>query len=227
MNQTLVDRIPSPCGGATARECTHHLLPEVFAEAIRPHVRQMVNTARRLLGSEDLAWDAVQEALISLWQEPSWPPNLRAWLLRTVTNRSRHLLRCRARRRKHEEQAAALRPETGAGANPARLVETCELCNELKAALAQLPLEQRQVFCMHELDEMHYDAIAHTLCVPVGTIRSRLSRARERLRAILGREAPTRGAEESLTQPGTHARRAAFTGGCGKTDRPIPVGAGG
>jgi RNA polymerase sigma-70 factor, ECF subfamily len=185
MNETLIDRIRPPRGSANGRACSHRLSPEVFAENIRPHVHRMVDTARRLLGSDDLAWDAVQETLISLWQQPDWPPNLRAWLLRTVTNRSRHLFRCSARRRKHEEQAAALRPNTDA--NPARLVETCELCNELKAALAELPLGQRQVFCMHEMDEMQYDAIAHTLRVPVGTIRSRLNRARERLRTILGR----------------------------------------
>ena len=55
-----------------------------FAAATRPLLGSLVAVARRILRDEDAAWDAVQEALISLWRESEMPLNVRSWLLRTV-----------------------------------------------------------------------------------------------------------------------------------------------
>jgi RNA polymerase sigma-70 factor (ECF subfamily) len=158
---------------------------EGFSDLARPHLRSLVAVARGILGSEDLAWDAVQETLVSLWQLEEAPANLRAWLLRTTTHRSIHMLRTLSRCRKHEDRAAALRTEWCTCHDPARIAENRELCSELEEALAALPPEQRQVFLLRELEQMDYETIAQSLRVPIGTIRSRLNRARAALRAIL------------------------------------------
>lgn len=156
-----------------------------FEATVTPHLKPMVSVARGILGSEDLAWDAVQEALLSFWREDELPPNPRAWLLRTVTHRSIHLLRTRSRRRKHEERAAAARFERCTCNDPARIAADQEFCSELEKALARLPHEQRQVFLLREVEQLDYAAIADALRVPVGTIRSRLNRARAALRDLL------------------------------------------
>ena len=52
-----------------------------FAEATRPLFAHLVSTARRVLGDDDMSWDAVQEALISLWRERQFPSDPRAWLV--------------------------------------------------------------------------------------------------------------------------------------------------
>ncbi len=157
-----------------------------FTEAISPHVGRLVTAARGILGSEDLAWDAVQETLLCLWREKTLPLNLPAWLARTVFHRSLHCLRTRSRRRRHEERAAATRLEHDCRDDPAELLENSEIRSTVESALAQLPDEQRTVFVLRELEQLDYESIARVLQVPVGTVRSRLSRSRLALREILG-----------------------------------------
>jgi len=156
-----------------------------FTDIVRPHFPALVAAARCILGSDDLAWDAVQESLIAFWHEAEPPPNPRAWLLRAVTHRSIHLLRTHTRRRKHEESAGMLWLERCHCHDPSQSVEDHEFCSELQAALAELPVEQRVVFSLCIVEEMDYQAVAQQLGVPIGTVRSRLNRARAALRQIL------------------------------------------
>jgi len=157
-----------------------------FSETVSPHVGRLLMAARGILGSEDLAWDAVQETLLCLWREKTPPLNLSAWLARTVFHRSLHCLRTRSRRRKHEERAAASRLEQDWGADPSEVLENREFRSTVERALAKLPDEQRKVFVLRELEQLDYEAIAKVLQVPVGTVRSRLNRSRLALREILG-----------------------------------------
>ena len=161
------------------------LSQESFADLVRPHLPAMLAAARAILDCEHHSCDAVQEALPSLWQEPKTPANLRAWLLRTVRYRSLHLLRTCTRRRKHEGRAATCQPEAHGKDDPARAATNDELAGLLDRALAALPVEQRHVFLMREVEQLDYEAIARALRVPVGTVRSRLSRSRRALRKLL------------------------------------------
>ena len=190
---SLARSVPSPWGG-----CRRHpsaagderpgrpaLSEEAFADLVRPHLPAMLAAARAVLDCEHHSCGAVQEALLSLWQEPETPGNLRAWLLRTVRYRSLHLLRTCTRRRKHEGRAATCQPEAHGRDDPARALTNDELGALLDRALAALPVEQRHVFVLREVEQLDYEAIARALQVPVGTVRSRLSRSRRALRKLL------------------------------------------
>ena len=82
-----------------------------FSEVVSPMLSRLHRLARRILRSDDLAEDAVQEAILTLWKEGRLPPNPAAWLSRAVVHRSLHLNRCRCRRRRHELRACLHHPE--------------------------------------------------------------------------------------------------------------------
>jgi RNA polymerase sigma factor (sigma-70 family) len=141
--------------------------------------------ARRLLGCDHLAADAVQEALVALWREREPPPDVRGWLVRAVVFRARHLRRTLARRHKHEH-GAAVHCELHAGCdNPLHHAYAHELGNRLDAALAALPPEQSTAFQLYVDTGLDYRGIAQRLALPIGTVRSRLHRARAALQQAL------------------------------------------
>jgi len=155
---------------------------ESFEEQIRPHLQAVRAAARRILGDDDAAADAVQEALITLWQTDVLPEHLRRWLLRTVVHRSLHARRTQLRRSYWEDQ--------GGGAmlactlcNPERETEVRELIDCLDRALDALSPEHQEILLLRELEGFEYQEIADLLGLPVGTVRSRLNRARARARA--------------------------------------------
>jgi RNA polymerase sigma-70 factor (ECF subfamily) len=151
-------------------------------DAHRPHAHAV---ARRLLGCDHLAADAVQEALVALWREPAPPPDLRGWLTRAVVFRARHLRRSLARRHKHEH-GAAVHCELHAGCdNPLHHAYAHELGVRLDQALAALPAEQRTAFQLYVETGLDYRGIAQRLALPIGTVRSRLHRARAALQQAL------------------------------------------
>jgi RNA polymerase sigma-70 factor (ECF subfamily) len=178
--------LTAPAG--VAAEAQPWPIPEHFTEAVTPHLDRLVTAARGILGSDDLAWDAVQETLLSLWREEKLPLNLPAWLARAVFHRSLQCLRTRTRRRKHEERAASARLEGSWRDDPSWVAESREIRSTVETALAQLPDDQREVFVLRELEQLDYDSIAEVLQVPVGTVRSRLNRSRLALREILGEQ---------------------------------------
>ncbi len=150
------------------------------------HSEHAQSIARRLLGCDHLAADAVQEALVALWRETSPPPDLRGWLVRAVVFRARHLRRTLARRHKHEH-GAAVHCELHAGCdNPLHHAYAHELGHRLDGALAALPVEQRTAFQLYVDTGLDYRGIAARLSLPIGTVRSRLHRARQALQETLG-----------------------------------------
>jgi RNA polymerase sigma-70 factor (ECF subfamily) len=161
------------------------LSEEAFAEVVGPHLEAMRATALRVLGCEHHACDAVQEALLSLWRQPRLPPNVRAWLLRTVTHRSLQLRRCCMRRRGRELRAAHGRSEGSCREDPAHVLGRRELRSLFAQACARLPEKLREVFVLREIDRLEYEVIADRTRVPIGTVRSRLNRSRVALRRIL------------------------------------------
>jgi len=141
--------------------------------------------ARALTGEQDLADDLVQETLeraIAKWHFWQRERNLRPWLFSIMHNlyvdqlrSGRHIDYC---------DDEALEKIPFASPQPDGL----EL-RDLDRALARLPLDQRQILLLVGLEEMSYREVAATLGLPQGTVMSRLSRARSRLKAILNNEA--------------------------------------
>ena len=158
---------------------------ERFEDLATPLLKPLVGVARRILRSDDLAWDAVQEALLTLWLEAEMPPNPRAWLIRTVVNRSLHLSRTRARRRKHEGLACHSHPEASQRDDPASKLEREDLLGYVYGALTTIAPEQREVLVRRAVEEQAYEEIARGLQIPLGTVRSRLNRSRKTIRALL------------------------------------------
>jgi RNA polymerase sigma-70 factor (ECF subfamily) len=165
-------------------DCVHATPPweDRFTEVVHTRLPRLQRLARRVLHSEDLADDAVQEALLSLWKEGRMPANPEGWLVRAVVLRSLHLNRSRRRRRRYEERAGTLRSEHDPCGDAPRTLEAREVAHTLAALLGELPDHLRAVFLLREAEQYDYEAIAAALGVPLGTVRSRLHRAREALK---------------------------------------------
>ncbi len=161
--------------------------PESFEDLIRPHLSAVRATARTILGDDDAASDAVQEALITLWQAGEVPEHLRRWLLRTVVHRSLHARRSRIRRRHWEDHGGAA-VLACALCDPERELEIRDLIDCLDRALTALPRQHREILVLRELEGLEYREISDLLGVPVGTVRSRLNRARAQIRAATDEE---------------------------------------
>ena len=161
-----------------------------FAEATSPLLEHLLSIARRILGNDEAAWDAVQEALVSMWREDVMPSHIGSWLASTVAHRSLHLARCRSRRRRHELQAGFQHCQRIDRGDPANQMDGEELGCILERALAQIAPDQRVVLVLHVVEQMNYESIASTLRIPIGTVRSRLNRARRALRELLSRSLP-------------------------------------
>lgn len=197
----MLDRRPR---GVTAREAAtrdSRYLPgherpisnRMFSGMAQSLTDRLTAAARRVVDDEELARDAVQEAFLSLWLQAELPPNPRAWLVRTVKNRCLHLARGRSRRFKHEARARRSRLEASDRDDPAGRLE-CEEWNRIFLdSLDQLANDHRTILVLNLIDELDYQSIAIVLDIPLGTVRSRLSRARRALRDVLTRTLPEEG----------------------------------
>jgi|SRR3569623_159751 len=137
--------------------------------------------ARALLGNRPEADDLVQDTMERGWSKlRSWRQgsDMRAWLFGIMHNLYIDQLR-KARIPTETLDDATPQPMSGSD-HPERLE-----VRDLEAALRQLPVEQREILLLVALEEMTYEEIASTLRIPVGTVMSRLSRGRERLRALM------------------------------------------
>lgn len=156
---------------------------ERFAHALGEQRACLSRAARRILGCPDAAHDAVQEALITLWLYPPAHEHERAWLLRTVVHRSLHERRTQLRRKRWEGAAVEAALDDCPLCAPQRQLERREIAALLAEALGELPEAYRSPFVLREVEGWDYTRIASALAIPLGTVRSRLNRARATLRA--------------------------------------------
>jgi len=151
--------------------------------------------ARALTRATDRADDLVQDTLVrALTKGNLWQPgtDIRAWLF-TIMH---HLYVNTVRRQARETATVDVERVSSTLAATTDPTSSWQL-RELDRALARLPDEQREVILLVGLEGMAYDSAAQILGVPIGTIRSRLSRGRETLRRLMGRQEepkPARGA---------------------------------
>jgi RNA polymerase sigma-70 factor (ECF subfamily) len=157
-----------------------------FHRLIEQQIPRLRRYARALTRNRDRADDLVQDTLgRALIKEEFWQPgtNLRAWLFTIMHNQNVNNVRRDVR------ESGALDIEGISVALPATTDPTASRqMFELERALAQLALEQRQVILLVGLEGMSYQDAAGILVIPVGTVRSRLSRGREALRKLLDME---------------------------------------
>ncbi len=142
---------------------------------------------RALTGERNVADDLVQDTLerawnkLHLWRRGS---DLRAWLFTIMHNTYVNQVRGRS-------NAPVLPLDDEAFEMPVRATQTDLLeIRDLESALRRLPDDQREVLLLIALERLSYEEAAKTLGIPIGTVMSRLSRARERLRLILSEGAP-------------------------------------
>ncbi len=141
----------------------------------------MLRAAQSILGCGDLAWDAVQETLLRVWGKGWLPGEPLGALVHLTARSSLHQLRCQRRRSFHEAKVGE-EYEACCAEDPLAALENTELAQNVRRALRSLTDEYRVVLELYEFGGESYDAIAERLGLPVGTVRSRLSRGRALLR---------------------------------------------
>jgi RNA polymerase sigma-70 factor, ECF subfamily len=166
-----------------------------FNSLVLAYQDAVFNTALRVLGDEDMAADASQEAFLSAFRAIGSyrGGSFKAWLLRTVTNACYDELR-----RKKRRPTTPLEPETEDGdevesprwladpaASPEDQLDQVELEHAIQHCLDNLPTDFRTVVVLADVQGLDYTEVAQAAHVPLGTIKSRLARARLRLRECL------------------------------------------
>jgi RNA polymerase sigma-70 factor (ECF subfamily) len=168
---------------------------DAFNTLVLHYQDTVFNTALRILGDADKAADAAQEAFISAFRAINSyrGGSFKAWLLRTVTNACYDELRRQKRR-----PTTPLEPETDDGdemdsprwladtsMSPEQVSDADELEHAIQHCLDALPTDFRTVVVMADIEGLDYTEVAKAVRVPLGTIKSRLARARLRLRECL------------------------------------------
>ena len=154
-----------------------------------------ISSSLNLLSDHNEALDLSQEVFLRVFRTIHsfrGQSALRTWIYRIVINQARN--RQRWWRRRHRSQQVSLDehirdhgdlPERGNGGSPDRVLGQKVLADRIRTALDELPFDQRTALVLREIDGLSYDEIGFSLGIAVGTVKSRLARAREALRAEL------------------------------------------
>jgi RNA polymerase sigma-70 factor, ECF subfamily len=165
------------------------------AELVASHERMVFQLALHLLGDRDEALDLSQEVFLRVFRTIHsfrGQSALRTWIYRIAINQARNRQRWWRRRRRsdqiqleHHVRDHGEISLPGDSDSPDRALARKEMAARLWAALDALPFDQRTVIVLREIDGLSYDEIADSLGVAVGTVKSRLTRARQTLRQRL------------------------------------------
>lgn len=169
--------------------------PAAFEELVDAYQSILFNAAYRILSDEDAAADAAQEALLSAYRalKTFRGGSFKAWILRIVTNSCYDQLRRKRRRPTSSLEALLTGPNihrafTDKAEDPESYVLRQDLGQVLQRGLCMLSVDQRTAVVMSDIYGLSYPEIAEIANVPVGTIKSRISRGRARLRDYLLRQ---------------------------------------
>jgi len=150
--------------------------------SITEHIPRLRRYARALVGERYVADDLVQDTLERAWNKfHLWRPgsDLRAWLFTIMHN----VFVNQARRRRYEVEE--LTDEMSAAAVRATQGDQLEL-QDVDRVLRSISPEQREVVLLVAVEQLTYEEVSRALDIPIGTVMSRLSRGRERMRQALG-----------------------------------------
>lgn len=167
---------------------------EAFARLVSLHESMVYNLAARLLGDGEEARDLSQDVFLQVYRTLGrfeGRSTLKTWIYRIVVNQARN--RQRWWRRRHRNEQVSLdehlrqfgEPESKGDVLPDRLLASKETAARIWQALDRLPFDQRTALILREVDGLRYEEIAFSLNIAVGTVKSRLTRARQALRAEL------------------------------------------
>ncbi len=165
-----------------------------FNQIILHYQGMAYNIAYRIVGDADSAADATQDAFVKAFQriDQYRGGSFKAWLLRIVTNTCYDALRARKRR-----PTSSLEPEeedddpdydvrlVDHAERPESYVIRQELAGVIQTAIQQLPADQRATLVLADIEGLDYQEIADAMGTALGTVKSRLSRARAKLRDLL------------------------------------------
>jgi RNA polymerase sigma-70 factor (ECF subfamily) len=156
-----------------------------FEQLVLPHLDSAVNLARWLLRNRDDAEDVVQEAMMRAYRffEQFRGGDARAWLLQIVRNSCYSWFE----KNRPSELAVEFNEELHEhpSHNPEALATQADERQRLMKALESLPARSREVLVLRELEGCSYQEIAEIAGIPMGTVMSTLSRAREKLQRAL------------------------------------------
>lgn len=167
---------------------------DAFNHLILEYQNLAYSVAYRLLNNTESSADAVQDSFIKAYRalDSFRGGSFKSWLMRIVTNTCYDMLRAQKRRRTDslddlpvgEEYATQL---IDPGDSPSEHIERQELAELIEAAIQSLPDEQRTVIVLCDVHGYAYEEIAEMTGVAMGTVKSRISRARGRLREYLSK----------------------------------------
>ncbi len=164
-----------------------------FEQVVLPHMRAGYNLARWLLRNDHDAEDVMQEAIVRAFRffDGFSGTNPRAWLLTVVRNSAYSFLQQNRPRELGTEFDEELHTEPASNGRTSETPEVLLLRSaqqrSLNEAVEALPVEFREVFLLREMEGLSYKEIADLARIPIGTVMSRLSRARRQLQAAVAR----------------------------------------
>jgi RNA polymerase sigma-70 factor (ECF subfamily) len=165
---------------------------DAFNDLVLTYQQQVYNLAYRIMGDPASAADATQDAFISAYQSLSRfrGGSFKSYLLRIVTNRCYDELRRRKRRPATSFEDVEIDEDANpmlvnGGENPEEYAERQEMARVLQAGIETLPPDQRIALVLSDVQGMSYEEIAEVMEVALGTVKSRLARARSKLRDYL------------------------------------------
>ena len=168
---------------------------EACAHLVTDHQRMVYQLALHLLGDTQEALDVSQEVFLRVFRtlrQFRGQSSLRTWIYRIVVNQASNRQRWWRRRRRalqvnldeHTQTHGEL-ADVRSFAQPDRVLQQHEVSARVWSALDRLPFDQRAAIVLREIDGLSYEEIAGSLGVAVGTVKSRLARARQNLRDVL------------------------------------------
>ena len=166
--------------------------PLAFEQLIHLYEKRVFALTRRMCKNPADAEEAAQEAFLAAWQGLKFfrgESSFSTWLYRLASNACVDLLRKEGRHQAaagpslNDEETVLELPDEAP--TPHALAEQAELRRQIEEGLAALPEEYRTVLVLREIHQQSYDEIAEILSLDLGTVKSRISRGRKRLRKFL------------------------------------------
>jgi RNA polymerase sigma-70 factor (ECF subfamily) len=170
---------------------------DAFNSIVSRYQDGLYRIACGIFGNEAMAGDAVQDTFISAFRHLQSFRNgsFKSWLIRILVNKCGDQLRSAHQRRmvsfsaltsqSEDEYPASVFEAKDTGLSVAGHLEAAELEEMIRSSLNELPANYRTIVVLSDIEELDYQDVANILQIPVGTVKSRLARARAKLRTIL------------------------------------------